>query len=104
MLTFPGNPVSAQVSFVVFAREVLERAAGIAVRELEMRTAVATIISPPAKRQMLRGRTGPDGTVEVVGGTGSHLVATMASADVLVEVPEGVSRVEAGERVRVVRL
>ncbi|RXR28191.1 molybdopterin molybdenumtransferase MoeA [Oerskovia turbata] len=104
VLTFPGNPVSAQVSFAVFARPVLEHAAGLPAREDETRTVTAAIDSPPAKRQMLRGRLGADGTVEVVGGAGSHLVATMAAADVLIEVPEGVDRVEAGEIVRVVRL
>lgn len=104
VLTFPGNPVSAQVSFVVFAREVLERAAGRPRRDPETRRTVEVIVSPPGKRQMLRGRTGPDGSVTVVGGAGSHLVATMAAADVLIEVPEGVGRVAAGEQVRVVRL
>ena len=104
VLTFPGNPVSAQVSFVVFARDVLERAAGRPPRDEEDRRTVEVIDSPPGKRQMLRGRTGPDGSVRVVGGAGSHLVATMASADVLVEVPEGVGHLEAGEQVRVVRL
>ncbi|WP_321575400.1 molybdopterin molybdotransferase MoeA [Oerskovia douganii] len=104
ILTFPGNPVSAQVSFVVFARPVLERAAGRPAREVETRTVTGAIDSPPTKQQMLRGRLGPGGTVEVVGGAGSHLVATMAAADALVEVPEDVGRVEAGESVRVVRL
>ncbi|MFF3065580.1 gephyrin-like molybdotransferase Glp [Oerskovia sp. NPDC057915] len=104
ILTFPGNPVSAQVSFAVFARPVLERAAGLPDREDETRTVTTAIDSPPAKQQMLRGRTAPGGAVEVVGGAGSHLVATMAAADVLVEVPEGVGRVEEGESVRVVRL
>ncbi|WP_318243625.1 molybdopterin molybdotransferase MoeA [Oerskovia gallyi] len=104
ILTFPGNPVSAQVSFAVFARPVLERAAGLPDREDETRTVTAAIDSPAAKQQMLRGRTVPGGAVEVVGGAGSHLVATMAAADVLIEVPEGVVRVEEGESVRVVRL
>lgn len=104
ILTFPGNPVSAQVSFAVFARPALERAAGLPDRDDETRTVTAPLDSPPAKRQMLRGRTTPGGAVEVVGGAGSHLVATMAAADVLIEVPEGVARVEEGESVRVVRL
>ncbi|MET4226221.1 molybdopterin molybdotransferase MoeA [Oerskovia enterophila] len=104
VLTFPGNPVSAQVSFVVFARDVLERAAGRPPRDRETRRTVEVIVSPPGKQQMLRGYAGPDGSVRVVGGAGSHLVATMAAADVLIEVPEGVGHLEAGEQVRVVRL
>ena len=104
ILTFPGNPVSAQVSFAVFARPALERAAGRLPQEDERRAVTGTLDSPPGKRQMLRGRTRPGGTVEVVGGAGSHLVATMASADVLIVVPEGVGHVAAGEALRVVRL
>ncbi|MHA7132387.1 molybdopterin molybdotransferase MoeA [Oerskovia turbata] len=104
VLTFPGNPVSAQVSFAVFARDALERAAGRPRRAGERRVVTSAIDSPPAKTQMLRGRLGADGTVDVVGGAGSHLVATMAAADALIEVPAGVAHVEAGASVRVVRL
>jgi molybdopterin molybdotransferase len=104
ILTFPGNPVSAQVSFAVFARDALERAAGRPQRADERRVVTSAIDSPPGKAQILRGRLGADGTVDLVGGAGSHLVATMAAADALIEVPAGVARVEAGASVRVVRL
>ncbi len=60
VLTFPGNPVSAQVSFAMFLREPLERAAGLPGAE-RVRTAVLAepLTSPAGKRQLLRGATGP---------------------------------------------
>ncbi|MFD4994437.1 gephyrin-like molybdotransferase Glp [Cellulosimicrobium cellulans] len=102
VLTFPGNPVSAQVSFAMFLREPLERAAGLPAVE-RVRTAVLAdaLTSPAGKRQLLRGATGPDGTVRVVGGAGSHLVASMARADVLVDVPADVEEWDAGTEVEV---
>ncbi len=102
VLTFPGNPVSAQVSFAVFLREPLERAAGLPAVD-RVRTAFldGAVTSPAGKRQLLRGATGPDGTVRVVGGSGSHLVASMARADVLVDVPADVTEWAAGTEVEV---
>lgn len=102
VLTFPGNPVSAQVSFAMFLREPLERAAGLPGAE-RVRTAVLAepLTSPAGKRQLLRGATGPGGTVRVVGGAGSHLVASMARADVLVDVPADVTEWDAGTEVEV---
>ncbi|WP_426311206.1 gephyrin-like molybdotransferase Glp [Cellulosimicrobium sp. E-16] len=102
VLTFPGNPVSAQVSFAMFLREPLERAAGLPVGD-RVRTAVLAdaLTSPAGKRQLLRGASGPGGTVRVVGGAGSHLVASMARADVLVDVPADVTQWDAGTEVEV---
>ena len=102
VLTFPGNPESAQVSFAMFLREPLERAAGLPGAE-RVRTAVLAepLASPTGKRQLLRGATGPGGTVRVVGGAGSHLVASMARADVLVDVPADVTEWAAGTEVEV---
>lgn len=102
VLTFPGNPVSAQVSFAVFLREPLERAAGLPAVD-RVRTAVLDhpLTSPAGKRQLLRAATRPDGTVRVVGGSGSHLVASMARADVLLDVPADVTEWDAGTEVEV---
>ncbi|KON75531.1 hypothetical protein M768_06245 [Cellulosimicrobium cellulans F16] len=102
VLTFPGNPVSAQVSFAMFLREPLERAAGLPAVD-RVRTAVLAdaLSSPAGKRQLLRGATGRGGTVRVVGGAGSHLVASMARADVLVDVPADVEEWDAGTEVEV---
>lgn len=99
VMTFPGNPVSAQVSFVVFLRDVLRAAGGLdAVRRRRVRLAGA-VTSPAGRRQFLRGRLGDD--VQVVGGPGSHLVATMATADVLIDVPQDSTALGAGDEVEV---
>lgn len=132
VLTFPGNPVSAQVSFVVFLRDLLRRAAGLP--PVARRRAVVgragesgePVASPPGRRQFLRGRLrrGPAGTepagpepvgtepvgpepavvVDVVGGPGSHLVASMAAADVLIDVPAGTTTLRPGDEVTVIPL
>lgn len=100
VLSFPGNPVSALVSFHVFAREVLRDLAGLA--EIGPRTLpVGTVLrSPAGKRQFQRGRL-VDGGVEPVAGPGSHLIATMARADVLIDIPAETTSVPAGADVRV---
>ena len=142
VLTFPGNPVSTQVSFVVFLRDVLRRAAGLApiagrrvvvgragdagggtptrsdgaaagragdgagsgTGDVDARGAADALASPPGRRQFLRGRLPGDGTVDVVGGAGSHLVASMAVADVLIDVPADVTGLRSGDEVEVIPL
>jgi molybdopterin molybdotransferase len=107
VVTLPGNPVSAQVSFEVFLRPALRSAMGHAVIHKPIRTAViaAALHSPPGRRQFRRGVYDPAaGTVALVGGPGSHLLSALAVANCLVIVPEGVSEVAAGESVTVVGL
>lgn len=106
VLAFPGNPVSAQVSFIVFLRDLLRRAGGLPQVERVPAVLDAAIGSPAGRRQLLRGRWvrdsgAPDGTprVAVVGGPGSHLVASMASADVLIDVPAAATTLEPGAEV-----
>ncbi|WP_063019577.1 molybdopterin molybdotransferase MoeA [Nocardia niwae] len=111
VLSFPGNPVSTMVSFEVFARPILRHLAGLpTVDTYELPLVNAVPRSPEGKRQFLRGRlvrgqpgasTGQPRAVEVVSGPGSHLVAAMAKADVLIEVPAEVTALPAGELVRV---
>ncbi|WP_369371310.1 gephyrin-like molybdotransferase Glp [Promicromonospora sp. Populi] len=107
VLTFPGNPVSAQVSFVVFLRDVLRRAGGLPPVEQVSAVLDDAVGSPAGKRQLLRGRwVRDDGAaggalggaprVAVVGGPGSHLVASMAAADVLIDVPAATTKLEPG--------
>lgn len=100
VLCFPGNPVSTQVSFAVFLRAPLREAAGLP--ELPLRRAPLTeaVRSVPGKRQFLRGRVGADG-VSPVSGPSSHLVAAMANADVLIDLPADAEAVEAGADVTV---
>ena len=100
VLSFPGNPVSTLVSFEVFARPLLRKAAGLPPVVAEELPLVDAVTSPPGKRQFLRGlREG--GQVRLVSGPGSHLVAGMAWADVLLDIPAEVTTLDAGSTVTV---
>ncbi|ACZ30839.1 molybdenum cofactor synthesis domain protein [Xylanimonas cellulosilytica DSM 15894] len=101
LVAFPGNPVSALVSFELFLRPVLARATGTvpATRPARRAPLAEPVDSPPALLQVRRGRLDDDGRVRLVGGPGSHLLAHLAAATVLVHVPPGVARLEAGTAV-----
>ena len=99
VVCFPGNPVSSQLSFLLFVEPVLRDVAGLPDRIRVSRVLEAPITSVPGKRQFLRGRALPDGRVEQVGGSSSHLVAALAAADVLLDVPEDATELPAGATV-----
>lgn len=106
VVTLPGNPVSALVSFEVFVRPALLAAGGHTVvhrPRVPARLAEAAQ-SPAERRQYRRGRLAADGTVSLVGGAGSHLLASLAASNCLVEIPEGVTQVPAGGAVSVLVL
>ena len=88
VISFPGNPVSTQISFAVFVAPLLRAAAGLSARPPMPRILNGALTSVPGKRQFLRGTLGIDGTVSLISGPGSHLVAGLAAADVLIDVPE----------------
>jgi molybdopterin molybdotransferase len=100
VLCFPGNPVSTQVSFAVFLRAPLRDAAGLPALPVRRARLTESVRSVPGKRQFLRGRVGADG-VAPVSGPGSHLVAAMATADVLIDLPAEAETVESGSDVTV---
>lgn len=99
VVCFPGNPVSSQLSFLLFVEPILREVAGLPDRIRVTRVLEAPITSVPGKRQFLRGRALPDGRVEQVGGPSSHLVAALAAADVLLDVPEDATELPAGSTV-----
>jgi molybdopterin molybdotransferase len=103
VVTLPGNPVSAFVSFEVFVRPALRRALGHASPDRLRAPARLTgpLRSPAGRRQFLRGYV-EGGEVSQVGGPGSHLVAHLARANCLVVVPEDVTELAAGAEVDVV--
>jgi len=101
VVTFPGNPVSALVSFEVFLRPVLRRLAGLPRpdRDLLRAPLAAAVESPVGKHQLRRGILRPDGALDLVGGASSHLLHAYALATVLVHLPVGVGSVAAGDPV-----
>ena len=104
VLAFPGNPVSAAISFEVFGRPVLDRLLG--------RTAPAAPghavaahgwSSPPGRRQYVPVRLTSDETGRLLAtpnhrrGSASHMVTSLAGADALAVVRDEVDTVVAGD-------
>ena len=97
----PGNPVSAYVSFEVFVRPAIRRMLGV--EPLQRPTVRARLseplTSPPGKRTFARAWLSVDNgeyVVSPVGGSGSHLIASLAGANAFVVIPEDVTEVAAG--------
>jgi molybdopterin molybdotransferase len=104
VVAFPGNPVSALVSFEVFLRPLFAHAAAMETdRPAEQLPAGEASESPAGKHQVRRG-TVVDGTVRFVGGASSHLLAHYATATHLVHVPLGTAHVEPGDPLEVWRI
>jgi len=102
VLGFPGNPVSCLVSFEMFLRPVLAELFGSPVPRTALRARLAeALTSPEAKHQVRRGTFGPDGTVRLEGGAGSHLVHALAHSNALVHVPVGTAALAEGDEVEV---
>jgi molybdopterin molybdotransferase len=99
VVCFPGNPVSSQLSFLLFVEPLLREIAGLPDRIRVTRVLEEPVASVAGKRQFLRGRALPDGRVETLGGPSSHLVAALAAADVLLDIPDDVTELPAGATV-----
>lgn len=109
VLSLPGNPVSALVSFELFARPVLSVLGGVAPGEA-LPVPLAAVAAEPIRRErdgkvhLVRVEAGiaPDGRLlaRPSGPQGSHVLSTMARANALAVVPDG-DGVEAGSLVGV---
>jgi molybdopterin molybdotransferase len=100
ILTLPGNPVSAFVSFWLFGRPALDALQGRAPQPVPPRRArlAGPVRSPQGRRSFLRGLLSPDGaTVTPLTGQGSHQLGALARANALIVVPEEVAAMASGE-------
>ncbi|MGV0807257.1 molybdopterin molybdotransferase MoeA [Mycolicibacterium setense] len=102
IITLPGNPVSALVSFEVFVRSPLRAAMGHAEPDRPQRTAQLTedVTSPRGKRQFRRGVLTGD-TVSSYGPPASHHLRWLASANCLLEIAEDITELKSGSTVPV---
>jgi molybdopterin molybdotransferase len=105
----PGNPVSAYVSFEVFVRPAIRRMLGVEPihRPTVRARLTAPLSSPPGKRTFARATISVEQgsyVVAPVGGSGSHLIASLARANALVVVPEDVEKLDAGDAATVMLL
>jgi molybdopterin molybdotransferase len=104
IITLPGNPVSALVSFEVFIRAPLRAAMGLPHPDRSRITAELTesLTSPGGKRQFRRGVLDPHAhTVTSYGPPASHHLRWLASANCLLEIDEDVVELAAGSPVRI---
>ncbi|MCE7009127.1 molybdopterin molybdotransferase MoeA [Kibdelosporangium philippinense] len=107
VVTLPGNPVSAALSFELFVRPALLRAMGRPNVDRKRVTAKSTAAmkSPAGKKQYRRGFH-EAGSVQAVpvGGPGSHLLMAFAQSNCLIEIPEDVTEVAEGGEVQLLML
>jgi molybdopterin molybdotransferase len=104
IVTLPGNPVSALVSFEVFIRPALRIAMGLPDPHRPHRPAVLaeSLTSPRGKRQFRRAILDTDaGSVLSYGPPASHHLRWLASANGLLDIPEDVVEVAAGTELQV---
>ena len=110
IVTLPGNPVSALVSFEVFIRSPLRKAMGLPDPDRPHRPAVLTeaLTSPRGKRQFRRAileapkdRESQVGRVTGYGPAASHHLRWLATANGLLDIPEDVVEVSAGTLLQV---
>ena len=107
IITLPGNPVSAYISFQVFVRAALD--ALLVTRELRLPVTRAVLSgplkAPPGRRAYLRGvLSQAERTVLPLGNQGSHQLATLSRANSLIVVPEWVIAMAEGDEVDVMSL
>lgn len=102
----PGNPVSVLVSFAVVVAPMVRRLRSAPPLEAH-ETAVVSEgwRTSPGRRQFMPVRwTGPGSVAPATaGGSGSHLIASLAQAQALADVDAAVDEVSAGDTVRIVR-
>jgi molybdopterin molybdotransferase len=115
-IAVPGSPVSAFVSFVLFAQPAIDRLAGaptpseqphLPPERTSVRRAATGWASPPGREQVLPVHVLPSGEVAPVGGAraaGGHLVSGLVAADGLAIVSASTEKVHAGDPVTVLHL
>lgn len=105
IITLPGNPVSAFVSFQLFVRPVLRRLRGLDPSPLPSVRArlSAAVTSPKGRRSYLRAVVEPAALGEEVEHTvapavrqGSHQLSALADANGLLVVPEEITELPVG--------
>lgn len=101
LVCLPGNPVSVLVSFAVIVRPMLRVLTGETPPQERWAVAASGWRCPKGRAQYMPVRLLADGRVEpaTAGGSGSHLVASLASADALAVVAAEADAVAEGDSV-----
>lgn len=110
VLCFPNDPVSALISFEVFARPAIRFLLGKKrlFRPVTKARSTEHLDSPAGRKQFRRGllMRHPEGgyVVSPVGGAGAHLLFSMAQSNCLIVIPEDQTQVTEGDDVSVMPL
>jgi molybdopterin molybdotransferase len=100
----PGNPVSAYVTFTLFARLALDALQGVSETAEADRTAAlgVAVKQNPHREQAIRVRLEQHNGALLAfpnRGQGSHIVTSLIGADALALIPQGDGRLDEGARV-----
>lgn len=104
VISFPGNPVSTQISFEVFVAPILREIAAIPPAVRGRRVLATSVRSIPGKRQFLRGLLIGTAGVTVLGGPSSHLIAGLAASDALIDIAAEIVQLNEGDTVETLTL
>jgi len=100
-LGLPGNPVSAVVTFEIFARPAILKMGGrAALKKPQVAVRLSEEVDSDGRESYLRALVERDGAhyvARLTGGQGSNLITSLTRANALVIVPAGVTHVAAGE-------
>jgi len=100
VLGLPGNPVSAYVTFLLFARPALAALQGGDPRVPRALAELATAVPRhPDRDECVRVRRTPDGRVEPTGPQASHILSSLVGAEALAIIPRGEGDLPAGTTV-----
>jgi molybdopterin molybdotransferase len=96
----PGNPVSAFVTFEVFARAAIEKLSGLEPLPRRRTTVrLAEAIESDGRESYLRAVVNEDGTAHLTGHQGSGNLFSLVQANALLIIPAGVKSRPAGQEV-----
>jgi molybdopterin molybdotransferase len=94
----PGNPVSAFVTFEVFARPAIEKLSGLEPRPRRRTTVrLAEAIESDGRESYLRAVIQQDGSARLTGHQGSGNLLSLVQANALLIIPAGVKSRPAGQ-------
>ena len=96
----PGNPVSAFVTFEVFARPAIEKLSGLEPRPRRRTTVrLAEAVESDGRESYLRAVVREDGSARLTGHQGSGNLLSLVQANALLIIPAGVKSRPAGQEV-----
>ena len=112
VFSLPGNPVASMVTFELFVRPALLKMQGHTqfFRHPSQAALEDEVSKRPGVRTFLRGvlqlpkRLGEMPTVTTTGPQGSGILRSMSLANCLIDIPEEVERLQAGDTVQVLPL